>query len=163
MAEAKPDPRVIGPYRVIAGLGSGGMARVYLALSQKPGFDKLFVLKLLREELVSDPEFRSMFLNEARVAARLNHPNVIHTYEVGVDDEQLFIAMEYLEGQALNTIVARLGRKNVPLPIQLRILCEVLTALEYAHGLMGYDGTPLSIVHRDVSPQNVFVTYPGQV
>jgi eukaryotic-like serine/threonine-protein kinase len=163
MTETQRDPRVLGPYRIIAGLGMGGMARVYLALSQKPGFDKLFVLKLLREELVADAEFRSMFLNEARVAARLNHPNVVNTYEIGVDNDQHFIAMEYLEGQALSAIVARVGRKNMPLHIYLRVLCDVLAGLEYAHKLTAYDGTPLALVHRDVSPQNVFVTYPGLV
>ena len=163
MTETQRDPRVLGPYRIIAGLGMGGMARVYLALSQKPGFDKLFVLKLLREELVADAEFRSMFLNEAKVAARLNHPNVVNTYEIGVDNDQHFIAMEYLEGQALSAIVARVGRKNMPLHIHLRILCDVLAGLEYAHKLTAYDGTPLALVHRDVSPQNVFVTYPGLV
>ncbi len=163
MSELTRDPRVLGPYRIIAGLGTGGMARVYLALSQKPGFDKLFVLKLLREELVADEEYRSMFLNEARVAARLNHPNVVHTYEIGVENDHHFIAMEYLEGQPLNAIVSRVGRKKMPLPIHLRILCEILAGLDYAHTLTAYDGTPLMIVHRDVSPQNVFVTYPGQV
>jgi eukaryotic-like serine/threonine-protein kinase len=154
----------IGKYRVLAKLGQGGMARVLLTMSQGPhGFNKLLVVKELREELASDPDFLSMFMDEARIAARLNHPNIVQTYEVGSEGERHFIAMEYLEGQPLNAIFRRVGRKNIPLEIHLKVLAEVLGGLEHAHKLTDYDGTPLGVVHRDVSPQNVFVTYEGQV
>ena len=154
----------IGKYRVLAKLGQGGMARVLLTMSQGPhGFNKLLVVKELREELASDPEFLSMFMDEARIAARLNHPNIVQTYEVGSEGVRHFIAMEYLEGQPLNAIFRRVGRKNIPLEIHLKVLAEVLGGLEHAHKLTDYDGTPLGVVHRDVSPQNVFVTYDGQV
>ncbi|MFO0549293.1 MAG: serine/threonine-protein kinase [Polyangiaceae bacterium] len=154
----------IGKYRVLAKLGQGGMARVLLTMSQGPhGFNKLLVVKELREELAHDPEFLSMFMDEARIAARLNHPNIVQTYEVGNDGERYFIAMEYLEGQPLNAVYRRIGRKNLPLEIHLRILADVLGGLEHAHALSDFDGSPLGIVHRDISPQNVFVTYDGQV
>lgn len=138
------------------------MARVYLAVTQKAhGFTKLLVLKVLRNELDLDGEFLEMFEREARVAARLNHPNVVQTYEIGEDQGRHFIAMEYLEGQPLSAIFARVGRDKLPLGLYVRILSEVLEGLHYSHELTDYDGSPLRIVHRDVSPQNVFVTYGG--
>ena len=155
--------RTIGAYRLVAGLGQGGMARVYLALSQKQGgFNKLLVLKVLRSDLGGDADFLQMFLQEARLAARLNHPHVVQTYEIGDDASRHFIAMEYLEGQALSAVLARVGRGAMPLDLHVRILCDALDGLHYAHEMTDFDGTPLHIVHRDVSPQNVFVTYTGQ-
>lgn len=154
----------IGKYRVLARLGQGGMARVMLTMAEGPhGFHKLLVVKELRDELAHDPEFLTMFMDEARIAARLNHPNIVQTYEIGSDGDRYFIAMEYLEGQPLNAIYRRLGRPNIPVEVHLRILADVLAGLEHAHGLADFDGTPLGVVHRDVSPQNVFVTYDGQV
>lgn len=153
--------RSIAGYRLVAALGKGGMARVFLALSQKSfGFSKLVVLKVLREEL--EGEFVDMFVQEARIAARLNHPNVVQTYEVGEDAGRHYIAMEYLEGQAVSAVLQRVGLANVPLDFQLRILCDALEGLQYAHDLVDFDGTPLGLIHRDVSPQNIFVTYTGQ-
>lgn len=154
----------IGKYRVLAKLGQGGMARVLLTMSHGPhGFNKLLVVKELREELAHDPDFLAMFLDEARIAARLNHPNIVQTYEVGNDGDRYFIAMEYLEGQPLNAVFRRIGRQNISLEIHLRMIADVLAGLEHAHKLTDFDGTPFHVVHRDVSPQNVFVTYDGQV
>ncbi|MFO0588346.1 MAG: serine/threonine-protein kinase [Polyangiaceae bacterium] len=155
----------LGKYRLIAELGQGGMAQVFLALARGPaGFNKLTVIKQIREQLVDDPEFLGMFLDEARLAARLNHPNVVQTNEVGNDGRRYFIAMEYLEGQPLNRIIQRLGRDNgIPLGAHLRVLCEVLAGLHHAHELSDFDGTALEVVHRDVTPHNIFVTYAGQV
>jgi serine/threonine protein kinase len=158
--------RAIGKYRLVAAIGHGGMADVYLAASQGPaGFNKLLVVKELRPALAFDPEFLTMFLDEARLAARLNHPNVVQTYEVGTDDERYFIAMEYLDGQPLHRVLRRASerRNTLPLEAHLRILSEVLGGLHYAHDLRDFDGTPLQVVHRDVSPQNVFITYDGQI
>jgi serine/threonine-protein kinase len=157
-------PTTVGRYRFLAKLGEGGMARVFLTLSQGPsGFNKLLVMKELREELADDPEFHSMFLAEARLAAQLNHPNVVQTYEVIHEGERLLIAMEYLEGQPFHVVLGKIGRQNVPLNLQVYVLSQALAGLHYAHGLTDLDGTPLNLVHRDVSPQNVFVTYDGQV
>ena len=155
----------IGKYRLIAELGQGGMAQVFLAVARGPaGFNKLVVIKQIREQLAEDPEFLTMFLDEARLAARLNHPNVVQTNEVGQEGRRYFIAMEYLEGQPLNRLVNRAGREGgLPMAIYVRILIEALTGLHYAHELGDFDGTPLQVVHRDMTPHNVFVTYSGQV
>ncbi len=139
------------------------MAKVYLALVRGPArFNKLVVVKQIQASLAEDPDFVNMFLDEARLAARLNHPNVVQTNEVGADESGYFIAMEYLEGQTLNRIINRLGPK-LSLAMGLRIVSEALSGLHYAHELRDFDGTPLSVVHRDVSPHNIFVTYSGQV
>src|SRR5262249_55058123 len=100
------DPSVRARYQVITTLGQAGMARVLLALSRGPaGVEKLLVVKELKAELKGDPDFLTMFLDEARIAARLNHPNVIQTYEVSSDGEHPLIVMEYLEGQALSALI----------------------------------------------------------
>jgi serine/threonine-protein kinase len=151
-------------YQVLTTLGQGGMARVLLTLSRGPaGVTKLLVVKELRAELKDDPEFLTMFLDEARIAARLNHPNVIQTYEVSSDGEHPVIVMEYLEGQSLGAILSRVGRKAMPVDLHLYLLTQALAGLHYAHELRDFDGSPLHVVHRDVSPHNVFVTYDGQV
>jgi serine/threonine protein kinase len=155
----------LGKYRLLAELGRGGMAEVYLAVSQGPaGFNKLVVLKQLSPSLAEDPEFLAMFLDEARLAARLSHPNVVQTNEVGHDGSRYFIAMEYLEGQPVNRVVHRLGREGgFPVGMHLRILADALSGLHHAHELTDYDGTPLEVVHRDATPHNLFITYDGQV
>ncbi len=153
-----------GRYRLIAELGHGGMARAYLALAQGPqGFNKLVVIKQMREEMSNEPDHLAMFLDEARLAARLNHPNVVQTNEVFEERRRYFICMEYLEGQPLKRILQRAGRGGLPLGFHLRILSEALAGLHDAHELADYDGTPLQVVHRDATPSNLFVTYAGQV
>ena len=139
------------------------MADVYLALAKGP-FDakKLVVLKKPR---ATSSEYAAMFMDEARLAMRLNHPNVVQTYEVGIDDGGLFLAMEYLEGQPLHRFVQAMIANDAVLSHAhlARIASDTLAGLHYAHELTDYDGTKLHIVHRDVSPHNVFVTYDGQV
>ena len=155
-----------GKYRVFANLGRGGMADVLLGVAQGPkGFNKLLVVKRLRPVLAEDPAMVSMFLDEARLAARLNHPNLIHTYEIGEEAGGYFIAMEYLEGRTLSLIFDALRETSSSLPpwIWAKILAEALAGLHHAHELCDYDGSPLQIVHRDVSPQNVIVTFEGRV
>jgi len=139
------------------------MAVVYLAASQGPrGFSKLVVVKELKEEFTSDAEFSSMFVDEARLAARLSHPNIVQTYEVEESAGHFFIVMEYLEGQPLSQTRTRLAKMGAQLrDHQARVLCDVLEGLHHAHELVDYDGTPLNVVHRDVSPHNVLVTYGG--
>jgi serine/threonine-protein kinase len=154
----------IGRYELVALLGEGGMARAYLAVSRGPiGFDKLVVVKQVRPEFAHDREFLTMFFDEARIASRLNHPNVVQTYEALEDDGQYLLAMEYLEGKTLTEVLRRVGRSDMPLEEHLWILAQVLSGLQYAHELLDYDGTPLDVVHRDVSPSNVFITYNGEV
>jgi serine/threonine protein kinase len=162
--QTRQETRTIGRYHVIAKLGQGGMANVFLTVAPGPaGVQKLLVVKELRAELAHDADIRTMFLDEARLAARLNHPNVVQTYEVGEDNGHYFIAMEYLEGQPFNRLWRRADRVTLPLEAQLRILADALGGLHYAHELADFDGTPLNVVHRDMSPHNVFVTYDGQV
>jgi serine/threonine protein kinase len=160
--------RRLGKYRFIAEIGRGGMAEVYLAVMEGPArFSKLIAVKVLREQFADQAEGREMFLNEARLAARLSHPNVVSVLEVGEEDGNLFMAMEYLRGQPMSRLLNRIRATNddtlVPLPVLLRILSEALAGLHHAHECADFDGTPLMLVHRDVTPHNIFVTYDGMV
>lgn len=155
----------LGKYRLIAEIGRGGMAEVYLALLQGDlGFSKLVVVKQIRQDMAQDPELMAMFLDEGRLSARLRHPNVVETHEVAQGNGHTFMTMEYLEGQPLHRIVQQIHNVGgLPLVIHLRILADMLAGLHHAHELADWDGTPFQVVHRDVTPQNVFVTYDGVV
>ena len=156
-------PSQIGKYHIIGELARGGMGVVYLVAARGPGdFSKLLVLKELKGELAEDPALIEMFFEEARLAARLNHPNIVQTYEIGTDGARHFIVMDYLSGRALSRVLRR-RNKAFTRAMHLRVLCEILQALDYAHKLTGFDGKPIGIVHRDVNPQNVFITFDGQV
>jgi serine/threonine-protein kinase len=153
-------------YEPIAQIGRGGMAEVLLTMVYAGGgVRRLEVLKRIWPELATDPDFVTMFLDEARLSLRLNHANVVQTYEVLSGGGQLAIAMEYLDGQPLTRVLMRLMRESnaLSLPLRLRIVMSVLAGLEHAHTLTDLDGTPLEVVHRDISPQNVFITYDGRV
>lgn len=161
-----PLTSAIGKYRLVAELGSGGMANVYLAVMlARNAFSKLVVLKVPRDHVTEDPDLLAMFVDEARLAARLSHPNVVQTYEVTEHGGRDVIVMEYLEGQALSAILAQSRKVGRPLPLSLhlRVIAEALQGLHYAHEATDYGGEPLLLVHRDVSPQNLFVTFDGQV
>lgn len=150
-------------YRVLTELGCGDMGQVYLAVHQGiAGFNKLVVLKVLKSDLVGFPEHYKDFLREARVSARMNHPNVVAVNEVEEWDGAPVIVMEYLDGQPLSAVLGRMIGK-APLDVLLRILSESLSGLHYAHELTDFDGSPLGLVHRDYSPQNIFITYDGSV
>ncbi len=157
----------LGKYRVLAQIGRGGMAEVFLAVMEGPErFSKLIALKVLRAEYCEDSQGRAAFMNEARLAARLNHPNVVSTYEVGEDSGRLFIAMEYLDGQPLSRVLSRMRTESdcrIPQVVLLKVISETLSGLHHAHELKDFDGSPLNLVHRDVSPHNIFVTYDGVV
>ena len=158
-----PPPPRLGKYEVIARLGKGGMALVLLAVSRGPGgFNKLVVLKSLETQ---DEAFRRMFLDEARLAALLHHPNVVNTYEVSDTGGQYFIAMEYLDGQALDKVIRETKKLGVLLQPRLcaRLIADALSGLHYTHELCDYTGEPLGVVHRDISPHNLFLTYEGSV
>jgi serine/threonine-protein kinase len=157
----------LGKYQLIAELGRGGMADVFLAVARGKaglGFSKLVVIKRLREHLANDADFVAMLVDEARIAARLNHPNVVQMLEIDEVDGEYFLAMEYLDGQPLRRVLQR-GEKAAGFTKQMQytIISDVLAGLHHAHELTDYDGTPLKVVHRDVTPHNVFVTYEGQV
>jgi serine/threonine-protein kinase len=142
------------------------MAEVYLAAARgQLGFQKLVVIKRLRAHFAEDTSIVEMFIDEARLAAQINHPNVVHTYEVVEHAGSYFIAMEYLDGQPLNRILSELSnvKRALPPALAVRVASDALAGLHYAHELTDYSGHPLDLVHRDVSPHNVFVTYDGQV
>lgn len=163
---AATELRKIGKYEIVAPLGRGGAGEVFLALATGlGGFKKLVVVKMLHSHFEDDKNLVEMFLDEARLAARLSHPNVVQTLEVGVEGDRHFIAMTYLEGLPLDQVLARFGKRaqRIPPPVGARIVIDVLDGLAYAHQLKDYDGAPLSIVHRDVSPSNVFVCWDGSV
>lgn len=157
-------PTNIGRYDLVCPLGEGGMARVYLAL-QRGAFDanKVVVLKHIRQEYAADEEFLAMFVDEARIAVRLSHPNVVHTYEVIAEAPVYCLVMEYLEGQTLTQLLKRVGRDRLDRDDHIWILSQILAGLSYAHDLKDFDGTPLGIVHRDVTPSNVVITSSGDV
>ncbi|HZO15614.1 MAG TPA: protein kinase [Polyangiaceae bacterium] len=151
-----------GRFRLLARLGKGGMGDVFLAAAKGIDvFDKLLVIKRLRETYAEDEHMRALFLAEGKLAARLNHPNVVQTYEVGQEGKLLYLAMEYLEGQSLSLLNRTLGSQSIATPIAARVMSEALAGLHHAHELTDYDGTPLGLVHRDVSPHNIFLTYDG--
>jgi serine/threonine protein kinase len=161
----RTDLEQLGSYFLLTTIGQGGMSEVYLAAAQRPGgFTKLLVLKELRSSLTQDPEFLQMFLAEARLAARLQHPNVVQTYEVGESNGRHFIAMEYLEGQPLHRILSLPSESGgIGMAARLTIMAEMLDGLHYAHEATDFDGSDLGVIHRDVTPHNVFVTYRGEV
>ncbi|HEX4461427.1 MAG TPA: serine/threonine-protein kinase, partial [Polyangia bacterium] len=155
-----------GKYVLQRKLAEGGMAELFLAKQEgMEGFEKLVVVKRILPQLCADDSFVRMFLNEARVAARLNHPNVVQIFDLGKLGEQFFIAMEYVHGEDLRAVIREATEHGARLPLGLccRILADAMAGLHYAHTRAGADGKPLGLVHRDVSPQNVIVTYEGGV
>jgi serine/threonine-protein kinase len=155
--------RVLGRHRIIAKLGQGGMADVYLTVVQGHGVNKLFVAKVLRDDLGLDEHFRAMFVKEARIATLLHHRNLVQTFEVDVADGQHYISMEYLDGRPLHQIIAAVGRDDMVLDVHVAILEHALLGLHAAHEQKDLAGQELDLVHRDVSPHNVLVTYDGEV
>lgn len=158
-------------FGIVAELGQGGMSVVHLATSRNLGnVQKLVVLKSIRPEMLSNEKVRRMFMDEARLVVRLTHPNIVQTYEVVTIGERPVIVMEYMEGQSFSQVqrVAHekqvaTGHGGLSLAMKLRVIIDALSGMQYAHDLSDYDGRPLGLVHRDISPQNVFVTYDGHV
>lgn len=154
-----------GKYRLVRDLAKGGMAEVSLAVQVGPGgFEKPVAIKRIRQDLPGDSEFVTMFLDEARLAACFAHPNIVQIYELGELNGQYFVAMEYVHGKDLRRIqtACQAAGTRFPVDIAVRIASQACTALDYAHGFEK-DGKPLRVIHRDVSPQNVMLTYDGTV
>lgn len=159
-------PQRIGPYEIVCRLGEGGMAQVYLALAHAKFGEvkKLVVLKILHEWLRDEEHSVEMFVREASIAVQLTHPNIVTTFDVGSDDGYYYIVMEYLEGVSLaRWIKATQGwtiEQRLPL---LVVIVEALIGLAHVHEHCGYDGQPLQLVHRDVKPSNIFMTFDAQI
>ena len=145
-------------------LARGGMAEVFLARQRGvEGFDRRVAVKRILPHLSERADFVGMFLDEARLAARLSHPNIVHIYEFGKVDQDYFIAMEYVEGPHAGQLIKRAAEEPLPAVLVARIGADAASALAYAHRLEDADGTPLQVVHRDISPQNLMLSYDGVV
>ena len=150
-----------GRYTLLVRLAVGGMANLYLARYVGPdGFEKLVAIKRIHEALADDQDFVAMFTDEARLAARINHPNVVQVLELGNVSSAYFIAMEYVEGDSMAQLIKR---SPIPYPMCARIVSEAARGLHAAHELRDHHGNALHVVHRDVSPQNVLLSYDGAV
>jgi serine/threonine protein kinase len=155
-----------GKYELLRRIALGGMAEVFVArMTGAGGFEKTVALKRMLPELGRRPEFVNMFLDEARIAASLNHPNIVEVYEIGEVDGAWFMTMEYLRGQDLRTLLGELraSGEGMPFPLALRLISQVASGLHHAHEKRDGTGRPLGIVHRDVSPKNVFITFDGVI
>jgi serine/threonine-protein kinase len=141
------------------------MSEVFLALmSAACGSAKPVVIKRLWPELARYPEYIELFLDEARISLQMSHPNVVHAYESGLDRQRHYLTLEYLDGQPLKHVFdGAAAEGGLSPPLAFKVICDVLAALEYIHELRDLSGHQLGIVHRDVSPQNVFITYEGVV
>ena len=154
----------LGRYRIVDEIGIGGMASVHLARMDGPGgFQKWVAIKKIHPHLVEDESFVQMFLDEARVAARISHPNVATVFDLGKHDDTYWIAMEYLHGEPLREVMRRTEELGTAMPpeIACRVIADAAEGLHAAHELLGKAGEKLGLVHRDVTPHNLFVTYDG--
>jgi serine/threonine protein kinase len=158
-------PIAFGRYVLLDQLATGGMAEIFLARDTAGGASKTCVIKRVLPHLVEYPDFVQMFLDEARIAARLHHPGIVQILDLGRQGDDYFFAMEYLAGEDMAAVNWRCRQTRRPLPVEvaMRIASLAADALHHAHELAGEDGRPLHIVHRDVSPSNLFVTYDGLV
>jgi serine/threonine-protein kinase len=161
-----PAPLRLGPYELLRRIATGGRAEVYLARRAGPhGFQKLVAVKRILPQYTRDPDFVAMFVDEARVCARLSHPNIVQVFDFGEQDGELYMAMEYVEGTTAARLVRAAAARgdDVPLDVCLHIVLSVLRALDYAHSVRDDDGRPILLVHRDVSPGNVLIDRSGGV
>ena len=153
-------------YQVLGRLATGGMAEVWLARSVGiAGFEKRVVVKTILPHLKQSQQFVTMFINEARLAAMINHPNCVQIFDLGEEGDTLYIAMEYLEGFSFSRLLSRARQNNVTLsePVVARIIMDAASGLDHAHRLKDGQGNPVGLVHRDVSPDNLLVGFSGQV
>jgi serine/threonine protein kinase len=164
MLQDRQDPRgrVVGRYAIFDEIASGGMAAVYFGRLLGPaGFSRTVAIKRLHSEFAKDPDFVAMLLDEARVAARIRHPNVVSTLDVVFDGGELFLVMDYVEGESLSRIRRASHEKLIPISVVSAILTGILQGLHAAHEATSEGGQPLVLVHRDVSPQNILVGIEG--
>jgi serine/threonine protein kinase len=160
------EPRKLGRYELVEPLGQGGMGEVWLArISGAGGFEKPCIVKTVLPALLKDAQFVQRFQHEGNVLVHLQHSNIAQVYDMGEVDGALYMALEYVAGVDVSRLVSQLEAKQemIPVPIALFIAWQAAEGLSYAHHKAALDGSPLAIVHRDVSPQNVMVSYEGEV
>ncbi len=164
---ADTEPQTFGKYELLSKLATGGMAITYRArLRGAAGVTKPVVIKQILPHFADDPEFVKMFISEAQVAAGLTHSNIAQVHDFGEIDGQYFLAMELVQGQPLSKVMRKMQRmelSSMPIPLALHIVSKMCDGLDYAHRYAGEDGQELGLVHRDVSPDNVLVSYEGEV
>ena len=156
----------IGKYELLKQLAVGGMAEIYLSRQSGPeGFSKLVVIKRILPSLATQERFVHMFLDEARVAARFNHPNIVQIFDLGREDDSFYIAMEYIPGEDIKAVVRRCAKKRHKIPLEhiVKIGSGVLDGLHYAHSQKTLDEVEVGVVHRDVSPHNIIVSFQGGI
>lgn len=159
-------PQKFGKYQLLDKIATGGMAELYRAkLTGAEGFEKLIAIKKILPHLSGEGELVKAFIDEAKLAALLQHENIVQIYDFGSMEGEYFIAMEYLFGKDLRTITKKASQRNMPLGLEniLYIASRICAGLDYSHNLKDLQGRPLNIIHRDVNPQNIFNTYQGQV
>lgn len=155
--------QTLGKYTLVHKLAEGGMAQVWIA--RESGLSRLVVVKYILPVFSQNEEFRRMLIDEAKTAGQLNHANIVQIYELGRVGDSYFIAMELIDGENLTSIfqACKTQRRSIPLPIAARIMADACRGLHHAHARKNHHGRPLGIVHRDLSPQNIMVTYEGVV
>ncbi|HET8761102.1 MAG TPA: serine/threonine-protein kinase, partial [Nitrospiria bacterium] len=159
-------PAQFGKYRLLHRVGHGGMAELYLAMQTGlKGFEKVLAIKKILPHLTQDSEFVAMFVNEGKLAALLTHQHIVQIFDLDHVNGVYYIAMEYVMGKDLRTVAVRARERGGQFPIDLALLIcsQVASGLDYAHRRKDLDGRELNIVHRDVSPQNILVSYEGEV
>jgi len=159
-------PQRFGRYTLLMPISTGGMGEIFLGrIEGAHGFDKLCVIKKILPHLAQDPEFVERFVNEARILVKLSHGNIAQVLDMGVQDGAPYIALEFVDGKDLRRVLARMRDRKLPIPMSfiLTVMTRVLDALAYAHRKRGEDDRDLNLVHRDVSPQNVLISYEGEV
>ncbi|MCB9640737.1 MAG: serine/threonine protein kinase [Myxococcales bacterium] len=162
----KKFPLQFGPYALLEKIGQGGMAEIFRAQTSGPNnFTKEVAIKRILSHLSSNEDFVTQFLDEARIAGSLNHPNIVQIYDVAQVDNDYYIAMEFVDGKHLGQVIRRVAEKNsfFPIPAAVCIINDVAKALAFAHSARDSMGQPLQIIHRDVSPQNILISYHGAV
>ncbi|RKH16958.1 serine/threonine protein kinase [Corallococcus sp. CA047B] len=158
--------RRIGKYEILTRLSMGGMAELFLAFTSGPGgFRKFVAVKQILPDIKKDDQFVKMFLDEARITAAFSHANIGQVFDLGEEDGELYLAMEFLPGQNLEQVVKMAAKRNYALPLgfSARVVRDTCLGLHYAHHFMDPSGRPVAVVHRDVSPKNVMITYDGVV
>ena len=159
-------PKTFGNYSLLKLLARGGMGEIYLARTQSiSNFEKYYAVKKLLKKFTKDPDVGARFIDEAKLGARLQHPNIVQVFDLGSVNDELYMATEFVDGFDLRRVLrfCHEKKKRIPLDIALFIVREILSGLSYAHRQLDADGNSIALIHRDISPQNVLVSFEGEV